>query len=135
VRWIVRHISRLTGLSREEIEADAKADAEAMNELIHVGGDDRVSSEDRGTGQAATSASVSFWPLRQLSGREAEALLEKGTDSTDSAIRLRCGVILAVNAGVSPSHLAMTRQTSVEHIIRIVSEFNERGLSSVEDSQ
>lgn len=135
VRWIVRHISRLTGLSRAEIEADAKADAEVMNELIHVGGDNRVSSEDRGSGQAATSASVSCWPLRQLSGREAEALLEKGTDSTDPAIRLRCGVILAVNAGVSPSHLAVTRQTSVEHIIRIVSEFNERGLSSVEDSQ
>ena len=133
-RWIVRLISRLTGLSREVVEADAKADAEAMSELIHADRDS-VSSEDRGSAQAATSTSVSCWPLRRLSGREAEALLEKGTDSTDPAIRLRCGVILAVNAGVSPSHLAMTRQTSVEHIIRIVSEFNERGLSSVEDSR
>jgi len=134
-RWIVRHISRLTGLSREQIEADARADADTIDELTHGADDDRVSSEDRGSAQAAPSASVMVWPLRPLREGEAEALLEKGTDSTDPAIRLRCGVILAVNAGVSPSHLAMTRQTSVEHIVRIISEFNERGLSSVEDSQ
>jgi hypothetical protein len=134
-RWIVRHISRLTGLSREQIEADARADADAIDELTHGADDDRLSSDDRGSAQAAPSASVTEWPLRPLREGEAEALLEKGADSTDPAIRLRCGVILAVNAGVSPSHLAMTRQTSVDHIIRIITEFNERGLSSVEDSQ
>jgi len=133
-RWIVRHISRLTGLSREVIEADAKADAEAMNELIHARGE-RVSPEDRGSTQAAPFTSVSCWPLRRVTGPEIQELLEKGADCTDPAIRLRCGVILAVNAGASPSHLAMARQTSVEHIIRIISEFNDRGLPSVEDAQ
>lgn len=134
-RWIVRHLSRLTGIPREQIEADARADAEAINELVHVDGDDRVSPEDRGSTQTATPAPVSCWPLRQLSGREAEALLEIGVESTDPAIRLRCGVILAVNAGVSPTRLAITRKTTVAHIIGIIREFNERGLSSVEAAQ
>jgi hypothetical protein len=134
-RWIVRHISRLTGISREQIEADARADAEAINELVHVAGDDRVSPEDRGSERTATPAPVSCWPLRRLTGREAEALLERGTESTDPATRLRCGVILAVNAGVSPTRLAITRKTTVAHVVGIIREFNERGLSSVEDVQ
>jgi hypothetical protein len=132
---IVRHISRLTSLSREHVEADARANAEAISEMIHLAEDNPVSSEDRGSAQAAPSTSGSCWPLRRVTGSEIQELLEKGTDSTDPALRLRCGVILAVNAGASPSYLAMARHTSVEHIIRIISEFNERGLSYVEDAQ
>ena len=132
-RWIVSHISRLTGLPREQIEADARADAEAIDELVHVADDDRVSPEDRGSAQAATPTPVSCWPLRQLSGREAEALLEKGTEATDPVTRLRCGVILATNAGVSPTRLAITRKMTVTAVIAIIREFNEHGLSSVEN--
>jgi hypothetical protein len=29
-RWLPREISRLTGISREQVEADARADAEGM---------------------------------------------------------------------------------------------------------
>ncbi len=31
-RWIIGEISRLTGITRERIQADAKADAEAMEQ-------------------------------------------------------------------------------------------------------
>jgi hypothetical protein len=133
-KWIIRRIRRLTGLSREVIEADAKAEAETTNTLIHAG-DEQISPRDQGSAQAAPSISGSCWPLRRVTGLEIQELLQKGTDSTDPAIRLRCGVILAVNAGASPTYLAMARRTTVEHITRVISDFNDRGLPSVEDAQ
>jgi hypothetical protein len=134
-RWIVRHISRLTGLPREQIEADARADAEAIDELVHVAGDDRVSPGDRGSVQTAAPASGSCWPLRRLSQLEGRMLLVKREQSRDAVTRTRCGVILAANAGVSPARLAATHLMSVADITRIICEFNEHGISSVEGSQ
>ena len=63
------------------------------------------------------------------------ALMQKGEQSTDQEIRTRCGIILASYVGVNRTHLATTYGTTVEHVTQVIADFNERGISSVEDSQ
>jgi hypothetical protein len=135
-RLIVRHISWLTDLSREQIEADARADAEAINELIHAADGDRVSPKDRGSAQAVDAPTPDWLvSVGRLGLRDVAPLLRKGDESTDQEVRKRCGIILASNVGITPRQIAAIQRTTVAYVATVITEYNERGISTVEDSQ
>ncbi len=198
---LVRKLSRLTGISRETIQADATADADAIQAresdavranqssghtpaptdtpevidagtplpiaaqriLHHVmdnGGtvhiedtkgnevdgwvtgltEDEVSIQAPGTSQATyiplaeiASLTETDVVVRPLLRGEALVLLQKG-DEDHSLARKRAAIILASNLGCTVTQIVAAQKVEESFARKVITDFNERGLDSLESS-
>jgi hypothetical protein len=133
-RWITRKIAHLTGISREQIQADAKADAEA----IQVADEGTAAADQRsaptGTDTLDVTVRLPQAFVRPLGRDEALTLMQKGEESKVSFTRKRAAIILASNVGVTTSQLAAMHAMDKSEVLKVIAEFNERGVTSVGDS-
>jgi hypothetical protein len=113
-RWIIRKIAQLTGISREQIQADAKADAEA----IRVANDAGTATADQRSAPKDTDAlNVDVNPphafVKYVSRDDARVLREKIEVSKILDTRRRAAIILASNVGVTAAQLAVLHEMDV----------------------
>jgi hypothetical protein len=131
-RLITYRISQQTGISRSQIQADAKADAKAIRQANH----DSTSQRNKQTTAADTTEANA--PLRQgfvrtLTRNEALTLIEKGEKSPFAYTRKRAAIILASNAGVTAQELGAIHNIGAAGVLSVIADFNERGVACVGD--
>jgi hypothetical protein len=136
VLWIVRRLSQQTGISRRQIMADAKADAVAMRAAeddTATGAHQRSAPTDTDTLDVTVSLPQAF--VRPLGRDEVLTLMQKGEESKVADTRRRAAIILASNVGVTTSQLAAMHAIDRLEVMKVIAEFDERGVASVGDFQ
>ncbi len=139
-QWIIRRISKLTGVSREQIQADAKADAEA----IAVAADDNTATADQSSAHkpAHTEVLEVTADLPQVFVRPLAmeaytvARLHAGKPGGEHpSIHTRTAILLASDVGCPTSLIAAMLLAQESDVRKVIADFNERGMTSLDPGQ
>lgn len=130
-RVITFRISQQTGISRSQIQANAKADAKAIRQANH----DSTGQRSKQTTAADTTEANT--PLRQafvrtLTRDEAFTLIVKVEKSMFANTRNRAVIILASNAGVTAHEIAARHEMHASQVLSVIADFNENGVACVD---
>lgn len=133
--WMIRKINGQTGISRKQIKADAKADAQALRAVDH---DTAAEDNQRGAHTPArtetleVNVSLPEKLVRALSRDEALALMHIGEQSEDPLKRRRAAILIASNVGCTTSQIAAMHAIDATQVQQIITAFNARGMDSLD---
>ena len=128
--WITRRISQLTGISREQITADAKTDAEA----IKAGrGDDKASTDQSSANPNTSDEAI----VRPLTSEEVDSLkfIHIGHQADDLAARNQAEILLGSDAGCTTSQIAAMLVANEAKVREVIADFNERGIAGIAETR
>jgi hypothetical protein len=139
--WIIRRISQLTGISRKQIIAEAKADAESITATSEENTASTDQSGERRTQKTTTirlpdvnkirevdvdSPNLSVRPMTSEEVHSLE-LIVRG----QQVVRIQAAILLGSNAGCTVTQIAATLAVDEAKVYQVIADVNERGLAEV----
>lgn len=130
-QWIIRRIRQLAGISREQIKADARADAEAINAT------DQSSEHPNKPDIIEVEVDLPNLFVRPLTSEEVDSLkfINLGHQADDLAACNETSILLGSNAGCTPSQIAAMLIVNEAKVREVIADFNKRGIAGIAETR